>query len=235
MDVSQRVLILASERADGKILQHLLERQVFLDHEYYVNPDVLVPRPETESLVQFAQVWIAKNGAQHGFEVGIGSGAISIELLSKFPTLEMSATDISPHALEVARKNARTILGNEKRLHLIEVKDPKQVLEPFADLTPADFLISNPPYLIRGEAEPDVEREEPATALFAPESDAFYFYRKFAAHSAQVLRPKGALFLELPHERANFIERIFPPKEWNLRIELDLTQRQRYLIAERSN
>jgi release factor glutamine methyltransferase len=215
---------LARRRASGELLQHVLGYQTFLEHEYEVGPEVLIPRPETEVLVSLAIEKLRNPVA--GFEVGIGSGAISIELLSRFPSLKMTATELTEVAASRARANARKILTDPSRLEIL-MAFAEQVLEPFGERG-ADFLISNPPYLADpNEVDEDVIAHEPHTALFAPPRDPLYFYREIA--DVRVSR----VFLELPHERAEEIRKLFVEKGWRAELHQDLTARDRVLSATR--
>lgn len=233
-------------RAEGRILQYLFGYQSFLSHEYEVSPAVLVPRPETELLVITLQEEFKKAGLSPGFglEVGVGSGIISIELLEAFIDLRILSSEVDPQARQVALRNAERILGKQKaseNFEVILVHESTQVLEPFFNQIQgrrADFLVSNPPYLVKTtiqslETDSDVFEHEPHLALFAPESDPLYFYRKIAEKSAPLLTEQGQIFLEIPHERAGAIQELFEKAGWNSRLVHDLNQRERILIANR--
>jgi methylase of polypeptide subunit release factors len=141
----------------------------------------------------------------------------------------------------VAEKNSRSILGpGASRLQIARVSDPLLVCEPLAERlaggagSRADFLISNPPYLLGpGEAEDQVVRHEPPLALWAPEADPVYFYRAIARDSAQLLAERAPVFVEIPHERAAEIRSVFTSLGWGVTIKPDLTGRDRVLIARR--
>lgn len=232
----QALLIMALSRADGRLLQHLTGYQAFLDHEYEVDRNVLIPRPETEILASIAMEEIRVSGRTSlGLEVGLGSGVLSIELLSRFPGLTMIASEISPEAEAVARRNLRAIVRDESRLRIVRPSRDFHVIEPFdAELAgaKADFIVSNPPYLARtGETEPDVAAHEPAVALYAPDADLLHFYRKIAEGAPRVLRGDGLVFLELAAERASDIEKLFSDSGWKTSVRPDLNGRPRVLIA----
>ena len=230
---AEKVLMWSMARAEGKPLQHLIGAQVFLEHEYEVGPDVLIPRPETEILVteviQFLDSCPEKPTL--GFEVGLGSGVISIELLSRYSDLKMLASELSEKAIEQARKNAKRILGKVDRLTTIVVPEKTEILSVFPELK-ADFIVSNPPYLVRkDEVDEGVAEHEPEAALFAPEGDPLFYYREILAHAAHYLKPLGLVFMEVPHERALEILLLVDEKLWEKKLVRDLTQRDRVLIA----
>jgi release factor glutamine methyltransferase len=233
--------VLASARAEGRLLQHLLGSQVFLDHEYEVGPDVLVPRPETELLASIAIEELASlsHSLKLGLEVGLGSGVLSIELLARFPALRMIASELTAEARARALSNANRILKEQlARLIVITPAEPSQVLEPFAAAMAgekADFLISNPPYLAKTDPiDEEILRHEPHTALFPP-IDPLLFYREIAAKGAALLKPEGAIFLEIAPERGAAVAELFDEAGWtHLRIEQDLAGRDRILMARSS-
>lgn len=232
---AEKVIRVSQARAEGRILQHLTGFQTFLEHQYAVSPDVLVPRPETEVLVD-RLVLEVKNLPQppdRGLEIGLGSGVISIELASRFPFLKMTATELSSSAVFVAEENAQKILGESwrERLQIVQVQEALTVLPELSERF--DFIISNPPYLVGPhETTEEVTRYEPAIALFAPKDDALFFYRGIAEGAKKLLTPKGIIAVEIPHERSQAILALFEAAGWKSRIELDLTGRERVLIAK---
>lgn len=232
------LLELAGTRAEGKPLQHLTGYQAFLDHEYEVGPDVLVPRPETELLVTLAVQALKRESSPptQGIEIGLGSGVISIELLSEFRGLKMRSTELTVPAAARARVNAQKILGAQAaQLQIIPVLDPLDVWGVFSSRSGeelADFVISNPPYLAASDPiEDEVRNHEPLTALFAPPSDALHFYRQIALCAGKYLKPGGYAFLELAPERASECLKLFFDSGWEAQVLPDLTGRDRVLIA----
>lgn len=232
-----RALEMAGGRAAGKPLQHLIGTQAFLDHEYVVNRSVLVPRPETEFLVIEAIERLKSMQPKLGLEIGVGSGVISIELLSAFPSLQMIASEASPDAAKVAEQNAVAILGEPgaRRLRIVSAAADETV-EPLSralDSGRADFLITNPPYLDRAdEIDVEVLQHEPEMALFPRTSDPLYFYRSIAQKGPQQLHPGGLVFAELAHERATETLNLFEFPLWDAKILKDLTGRGRVLVAQ---
>jgi release factor glutamine methyltransferase len=237
----EKVLILSLVRAEGKPLQYVLGYTTFLNHEYLVNPHVLIPRPETEVLLVEALSLLSTKKPILGLEVGIGSGIISIELLSAIADLKMIATEISPGASRIAKLNAQAILHEEEsaqgsRLSILEPESGLDVMKSFMDqkIHNADFLISNPPYLDRTqkECDDDVLNSEPKSALFPEGSDPLYFYKEIARSAPQVLKKDGYVFLEIASERAELTRAIFGPDQWETVLAKDLNQRDRVLVSK---
>ncbi len=239
----EKLLIMAMGRTEGKPLQHLTGFQTFLEHEYDVGPDVLVPRPETELLVVTAIEHLEARGRvpAFGIEIGLGSGAIATELLWRFSKLRMAATELVLAAEKRARSNADRILGSgpdgSERLKIFRPQAPLEVWEPLLGFhgRGADFIISNPPYMIHSDPiEADVLAHEPKTALYAPEADPVHFYRKIEEGAAVFLAPDGMVFLEIPIERSQTIEKLFAKPEWQVKVLRDLTNRDRIVVAQRT-
>lgn len=230
---------LIERRKQGIPLQHITGEQVFLNNTYRVSPDVLIPRPETEALVYFAKHWLMEHHieAKFGLEIGLGSGAISLELLSSFSNLIMTASEWSDEAVEVALENARRIkdeLGNPviRRLKIVRPQTRKDVWSCFSKTEKADFLISNPPYLHRTDPiDQEVLNFEPVEALFPPENNPGFFYEKIATHAKDYLNDNAVLFLEISEFRSLEIANLFENASWKIEIHPDLNERDRILVA----
>ncbi|MBI2711637.1 MAG: peptide chain release factor N(5)-glutamine methyltransferase [Bdellovibrio sp.] len=234
----QAVRNLALKRSQGIPLQHLTGVQFFGEHEYKVSSAVLIPRPETEILLrEVLEAFEERSKPMRGLEVGLGSGILSIELLSHFPGLNMLATEVSENAIRVARENAEVILGKgyPASLDIIRVLDPNEVLEGvLSSAVPQfDFILSNPPYLKKSsqEVEKQVLDYEPSGALFPENGNPSHFYEKLACDSRRLLGPEGRLFLEVPHERSEEIVSFFQLKGWKTELRPDLSGRPRVLIC----
>ncbi|MEO5968776.1 MAG: HemK/PrmC family methyltransferase [Bdellovibrionia bacterium] len=241
---SDKLFELAHRRVEGVPLQHLTGVQWFRDHEFEVSPAVLVPRPETEILLDtvLKELLTARITPELGLEIGLGSGVLSIELLSHFPKLRMVASELTEGACIVAKRNVVKILGLEaetgERLRLIRPSNAGEVLEVFTRQDPqgfagaADFILSNPPYLAEeSEVETGVLMYEPHEALFAPQGEPLYFYKNIIDKGRTFLKPSGFVFVELPHERAQLILELFIEKGWFAKTVPDLTGRDRVLVA----
>lgn len=149
---------LVQRRAQGEPVEYITGRVSFYGEEFHITPGVLIPRPETEILVE--KVAKELQGVERVAEIGTGSGIIAIMLKKLLPGLQIVATDINPNAIELAKKNA-ALHGVQIDFRLASYLDG--VTEPI------DVIVSNPPYIERGYPLPESVRYEPASALYAGE------------------------------------------------------------------
>lgn len=192
-ETEARFRALLRRRAGREPLQYILGTAAFWKHEFLVTPAVLIPRPETELLVETSLELLRGVERPVVVDVGTGSGCIALSIAAEREDAEVHATDVSGPALDVARQNARR-LGLEGRVAFHE----GQILEPVAGLE-VHLVVSNPPYVDpadREELAPEVRDHEPAEALFPP-GDALSVYRRLVPGSAALLRAGGALAVEI--------------------------------------
>lgn len=210
------------ERLEGKPTQYITGRQEFYGREFLVTPDVLIPRPETEHVVEVALTFA--RGAQRVVDVGCGSGAIAVTLSLECQA-EVWAVDVSTAALEVARRNARRLGG---RVQWIAA----DLLSCFADRS-FDIVVSNPPYVARSE-EAGLQREvrdyEPHIALFAGQT-GLEIYRRLITQAAGVLRHGGALVLELGYRSCEDVRGMLDRPWRDVQVREDLAGIPRVLSA----
>jgi release factor glutamine methyltransferase len=196
---------LVDERARRRPLQHLTGTQWFWKHEFRVTPDVLIPRPETELLVEAALDLLAGTPRPRVVDVGTGSGCIALSLAAELPDAEIHATEISEPALAVARDNASRL-----RLDGRVVFHHGDLLEPVSSLAASvDLVVSNPPYVGADELAtlaPEVRDHDPRVALVPP-GDAFAIYRRIVPAASEVLRPGRWLALEIGAGMADEVSR----------------------------
>jgi len=211
------------ERLNGKPTQYITGRQEFYGREFRVTPDVLIPRPETEHVVEVA-LRIAR-GAKRALDVGTGSGALAVTLQLE-TGVEAWATDISPAAAEVAAGNARR-LGAPVNVVICDV------MEAIA-AGAMDLIVSNPPYVPiaqRQGLQREVRDWEPHVALFAGET-GFEIYDRIVTDAPRVLRPGGWLILELGFGSRDYVANLL--SGWrDVRIEPDLAGIPRVIAARR--
>ncbi len=181
-------------------VSHIIGKRSFWNHDFMVNSDVLDPRADTETLVSAA----LEQPFDNVLDLGTGSGAIVISLLAESPNSMGVATDISPAALDVARRNAGRI-GVADRLRFVEANWLSGVSGRF------DLIVSNPPYISEAEMEnlaPEVRDWEPHLAL-TPGGDGLEAYRIIAAGLGELLAANGRAFFEIGYEQAHDVCEIF--------------------------
>ncbi len=191
----QRFFALVSERAKRRPIQHLTGTQAFWRYTFKVTPAVLIPRPETELVVESVLALIHDIERPLIVDVGTGSGCIALSLALDRPDATVHAVDISSDALGVAHENAFR-LGRDLavKFHLGDL------LEPVANLEgQVDVVVSNPPYVdgrCVGSLPAEVRDYEPTLALVPPD-EPFSLYRRLAPAAAALLKPNGALAVEV--------------------------------------
>ncbi len=233
----RRLSRLLHRRGTRVPLQYLLGEVDFWSLSIRVTPDVLVPRPETEGLVERVLSFLGDDPEGTVVDVGTGSGAIALALASACPRLQVWASDLSPGAVRVARGNARR-LGIEGRLHVFA----GDLLDPFVGRVPPRpirALVSNPPYIAPGDRSrlaPEVVAHEPSIALFAPERGLGVIRRLI--DGATDFLPGGALLaLEIGEDLGAEVRALLNAAgAWReVRIERDLAGRDRYALALRTH
>jgi len=226
---------LLRRRAEREPLQYILGRAAFRELELTVDPRVLVPRPETEVLVEEVLAWAAARSRDDltAVDLGTGSGAIALSLLHEGPFVRVVATDASEDALAVAALNARTA-GLEERLELRR----GSLFEPLGRGERFDVVVSNPPYVAEAEAsglEPEVGVWEPAQALFGG-VDGLEVLRAIVGGAGPCLRPGGLLALEVGAGQAGLVvTAVEGGGEYDdVSVRRDLAGRQRVVLARRA-
>lgn len=250
---AERYLALIGRRAAGEPTQYLTGNQEFWGLEFEVNPDVLIPRPETEHVIEVVLERLGPRGLKtdpHGVpnaplriaDVGTGSGCIAVVLARELPHAQIVATDISAAALVVARRNAerhgvsdriqfieRDLLGSA--LHDSQVTSHKS--------RTFDLIVSNPPYIARDEADTlprEVRNHEPHRALFAGASGT-EVYAGLIQQARSLLLPGGVLVLELGYNSQKPVRQMLTSEEgWEgVSVTSDLAGIPRVIAAARVN
>ena len=232
-DERTRFRELIQRRVQGWPVAYLVGSKDFYLLRFEVSPAVLIPRPDTETLVQKSLEVLKDRPAARVLDVGTGSGCIAISLAHQCPDLEVLAVDVSPDALEVARRNARTH-GVEGRVCFAQ----GDLLAPAAGEEPFDLIASNPPYISPAEIAslaPDVRDHEPRVALDGG-PDGLAFYRRLIADAGKYLKPDGTMLLEIGYTQNDAVRALVAARpEWILEDSTrDLGGRWRVVAARRA-
>jgi release factor glutamine methyltransferase len=205
-DVEKWNAILADLQKE-KPIQYITGEAWFYGLRFEVNENTLIPRPETEELLEFilkeTSNFQLPASSLNILDIGTGSGCIPISLKANLPQANVSAIDVSEKALEVAKRNAQSnkVEVNFIQANILEVEDLSKLSLPNAqNLLPLDIIVSNPPYvrnLEKEEIKKNVLDYEPHLALFVEDTDALLFYRKIAQLALKNLAPNGLLFFEI--------------------------------------
>lgn len=216
-------------------IQYIFGKTDFYGFEFQVNPSVLIPRPETEELVEMiVREYLGKDVTI--LDIGTGSGCIAITLKKLLKDADVSAIDISPEALKVAERNA---MNNRVSVFFYE----RNILEPFrtGDSLEEDFdvIVSNPPYVMekeKAEMEKNVLDYEPQLALFVSDNDPLIYYRNIARFAEQKLKKKGYLYFEINSKLGNEVVEMLRLLEFkNVELIQDLSGNDRFVKAQTWN
>lgn len=228
---------LVERRLSGEPLQYILGRQEFRSIEFYVDPRVLIPRPETELLVEEAVLILSVFGEERPplvLDLGTGSGAIAISLRKERGKAMVVATDLSEEALLVAKQNARKA-GVEDGLFWVR----GDLFSPFRLCREGifDLILSNPPYIARADVERlprEIRQYEPRLALDGGE-DGLDFHRALVREAFSYLRPGGWMLLELGAGQREKVEALFREKDGfsNVKVRKDLSGIDRVIEAQK--
>lgn len=225
------LLSMADRIAAGEPPQYVVGRARFCGVYLQVTPATLIPRPETEELVDIITDRHRGSRDLRVLDIGTGSGCIAIALSRALPFARVDACDISAEALEVARSNARGLRA------AVDFFRCDILREPLPDSPLYDVIVSNPPYIARSEAadmEQRVLRYEPHTALFVDDADPLLFYRAIARYARAALRPEGSLYFEINPLFATQLEQMLHAEGFaRVDVQRDYCGRQRFAIAQR--
>ncbi|MCU9613314.1 peptide chain release factor N(5)-glutamine methyltransferase [Caldibacillus lycopersici] len=221
------------QHAEGVPIQYLIGYEEFYGRKFLVNPSVLIPRPETEELVygtlnRIKQRFTDRKKPLDVVDVGTGSGAIAISLKLEAPSLNITASDISPKALETAIKNAE---GLGADIHFVQ----GDLLTPFIGNKRFDCIVSNPPYipiLDKESLSTVVKDYEPETALFAG-LDGLDCYRKIIGQLQQVIKEEALVAFEIGYDQGDAVKQLiknqFPLAE--VEVVQDINGKDRMVYA----
>jgi len=221
-----------NELLKHKPVQYVLNEVWFAGMKLYVDENVLIPRPETEELVEWIVKTVASRKSQVAsiLDIGTGSGCIPVALKKKLLSVEVHALDISEEALTVAKRNAVT-QQTEINFHLLNILDKNL----WRQLPKFDIIVSNPPYVTQGEAssmQKNVLQYEPHLALFVDDEDAMKFYKAIAEFGLYHLNNNGQIFFEINEMMGKQICDLLNQYRYlNIELKKDLQNKDRMIKA----
>jgi len=205
-------------------IQYLLGKSWFYELELAIGPGVLIPRPETEELVELI---LSENQQENArvLDVGTGSGCIPLVLKSKRKDWKITAVDNSGEALHWAKKNASS--------HKLRIEfEQLDILSYDPPTVPYDIIVSNPPYIDyseQGLMSPSTVKYEPKEALYV--EDPLIFYRRLVEKRKEWLKPEGKLYFEINEYKSADFKQWLAPMDLNYRIEKDMSGKERFLMV----
>ncbi|MDQ1161866.1 release factor glutamine methyltransferase [Chryseobacterium sp. SORGH_AS 447] len=233
IDDEEKLLHAVSALKTGRPYQQVLGETEFYGMSFFVNEHVLIPRPETEELLEFAIKKIQQSELYDSenlkiLDIGTGSGVIPLVLKKYFPHAQVFSIDFSEKALETAKRNAD--------LHRLNVNFIHADYLNFKPDDRFDIIISNPPYIgidEEHEIENSVKGFEPMMALFSPTSDALIFYRKIAEDAKKHLQNNGLLFLEINQKLGPETLELYLPHFSEAELIKDLSENDRFVFGRK--
>jgi len=220
--VSDKLKNIIADLKTNKPFQYILGETYFYGLKIILNMHTLIPRPETEELVD----WVLKENFNSALDIGTGSGCIAIAL-AKYSNADVSAIDISEQALKVAKEN--------EILNSVQVNWSQQDILEVQSLSKVDLFVSNPPYVLNSEKErmqKNILEYEPHLALFVPDNDPLIFYKKIADIATESLTAGGKLFFEINEYFANELIAILTQIGFvDIQLKKDINDRDRMIKA----
>ena len=214
----------------NKPVQYITKKAYFYGLNFYVNEKVLIPRQETNELVDWVIMSVTHSKPIKILDIGTGSGCIAITLKKNLPLSEVFAIDISNEAIQVAQKNAN---DNEVEINFLQ----KNILEINDLKSNFDIIISNPPYvreLEKLEMAPNVLDNEPHLALFVPDNNPLLFYEKITEIALKNLTEDGMLFFEINQYLSAETKKMIENKGFkNVTLRKDLQENYRMVLAKK--
>jgi release factor glutamine methyltransferase len=234
LEISQaeKLTAIGQRLSEHEPVQYVLNEAWFCGMKFYVDKNVLIPRPETEELVE-----LIISNIKFPFEtlkildVGSGSGCISIALKRKLRKAEVWSCDISPGALSIAKRNADTLSADVKFIQLNFLDEKERNGLPLFDI-----IVSNPPYVPekdKYQMKPNVLEYEPRIALFVPDNDPLVFYKTIAEFGKKHLTEHGSIFLETHEDFAKATADLYLSENYTTEIKKDMQGKERMLYGNK--
>ena len=218
---------ITNELATEKPIQYILNEAWFYNMKFFVNEKVLIPRPETEELIELVKINNAETPSI--IDIGTGSGCIAISLKSKFPHATITALDKSNEALQVAQLNAKNL---NTTINFIQNDFLDE--STWSCFQKFDVIVSNPPYVKQSEdvlMKKNVLDFEPHLALFVPDNDSLIFYKKIALFSKNHLKENGKIYLEINESLGQVTKQLFQQFGYHVSIIKDLQEKERFIVC----
>jgi len=228
-NIQLQFFLLIEKRAEGFPVAYLTGKKHFYGLEFDIEEGVLVPRPETEILVEEVLKRIPKEKKCSGFEIGTGSGIISVSLLKNRKKLFMYGVDISDKAIQITARNALKH-GVIDRLKIIK----SNLFEKIPENIKFDFIVSNPPYISEEEYRTLSKevKKEPVEALIAGK-EGIEFYEKIVSEGKEFLKDKGFFAFEIGYKQGEKVKSILEKEGFKVKIIKDLQGLDRVIIGEK--
>lgn len=224
---------LIEERKTGKPLQYITHSQEFMGLDFYVDENVLVPRQDTETLVETIIKLNQTEQFKTAIDVGTGSGCISVSLADSIKDLKITAIDISEAALQVAKRNIKAH-ALEKRINVL-CSDLFKAYPKGAEKV--DLIVSNPPYISKEDTDQlmiEVQGFEPRNAL-TDEKDGLSFYKAISKEAVNYLKPNGVIAYEIGYNQGEAVKIILTEAGFtNIKVIQDLAKKDRVVIARKT-
>jgi release factor glutamine methyltransferase len=239
-DELQKLREMVKRRSQGEPVAYILGEKDFFGESFFVNSSVLIPRPETETLVETALDWLTKNPKEEIgiLDLGCGSGCIGLSLLKKIPHARLLAVDISSEALSVAQKNAERLQVSDRAQWLCEDAfnhaQVKNKIQSFFN-GGIDLLVANPPYIASDDVEVEnhVKTFEPHIALFS-ENAGLKHLQEWTKHYAPLLRAPGLMLMEMGYTQGPTLQKAVQELNFFSKVEItkDLSGKDRIIRGE---
>lgn len=227
IELTTEILSDLEQLKKGQPIQHITGKSFFYNDFFFVNEHTLIPRPETEELVELIRNDYAQNQDISMIDLGTGTGCIPISLAKLFPNANVSALDISENALKIAQSNAENLKVNINFYH-------NNLLEDIQLNHKFDVIISNPPYirnLEKKEMHQNVLNFEPHLALFVENDDALIFYERVIDFAKNHLKENGKIYCEINQYLGKETKQLFQKFYQNVIIHKDISGNDRMLSA----
>ena len=224
-----KLTVIANRLLNSEPIQYVLGEAWFAGYKFYVDPSVLIPRPETEELVEWILADDARNDYRTFLDIGTGTGCIPIAIKLKKPQAFVLGFDISADALAIANKNAID-LNAAANFMQVDILDETR----WQNFPLFNCIISNPPYIKESE-QSDMSKHvkdfEPSIALFVPDEDPLIFYRKMAVFGITHLEKNGSIYFEINQALGNEVIGLLQQYGYNTELKKDLNGNDRMIKA----